>query len=270
MGKRTHINSSDDEEGSENEVQNLDDMTVSQMKEALHESQLRANKAKKTALQALGNITNSTSDPDLVAISKEEQEAGKEPKEALAEESESEVLDDKESEEKEVASLGRRFVLMKGLWIKKDSVVARLNEDYDKKRRFDDAQVQGQLRDLLDILPDCYRGKVRREGWFKRAFLDSMRAIAAASILAIWGKSSDRCLHPRGDSTNINYEAHFDEYLDILTTGLRKKSPSILHRKKHRNKSDGYHCAMEAMEAEQDGLGNQQVGEDGGNQSAGE
>ncbi|KAJ7084994.1 hypothetical protein C8R44DRAFT_590395, partial [Mycena epipterygia] len=52
-------------------------------------------------------------------------------------------------------------------------------------------------------------------------------AIAAASILAIWGKSSNRCLHPRGDSTNIDYEARFDEYLDILTTGLRKKSPSI-------------------------------------------
>ncbi|KAJ7863321.1 hypothetical protein B0H14DRAFT_2738834 [Mycena olivaceomarginata] len=54
-------------------------------------------------------------------------------------------------------------------------------------------------------------------------------AIAAACTLAIWGKSMDVQLKARGDTTNINYEARFEEYLDILLTGLRKKTPSILN-----------------------------------------
>ncbi|KAJ7260088.1 hypothetical protein C8J57DRAFT_1514790 [Mycena rebaudengoi] len=46
---------------------------------------------------------------------------------------------------------------------------------------------------------------------------------------AIWGKSSDVCLQARGDYTNIDYEALFKEYLDILLTGLRNNIPSILN-----------------------------------------
>ncbi|KAJ6529073.1 hypothetical protein DFH09DRAFT_1327491 [Mycena vulgaris] len=96
-------------------------------------------------------------------------------------------------------------------------------------------------------------------------------AIAAASVLAIWGKSADVCLQPRGDHMNIDYQSLFDEYLEILTTGVRKKSPSILRvlsewdrivfpnaeasyvdpQRKRRGKSDGYHRAMEAMMKEQ-------------------
>ncbi|KAJ7854683.1 hypothetical protein B0H14DRAFT_2755965 [Mycena olivaceomarginata] len=44
---------------------------------------------------------------------------------------------------------------------------------------------------------------------------------------AIWGKSMVVQLKVRGNTTNINYEARFEEYLDILLTGLRKKTPSI-------------------------------------------
>ncbi|KAJ7306666.1 hypothetical protein DFH08DRAFT_516170 [Mycena albidolilacea] len=101
-------------------------------------------------------------------------------------------------------------------------------------------------------------------------------AIAGSCVLAIWGKSPDVHLNPRGDHTNIDYKARFDEYLDILTTGLRKKSPSILHvfaewdrivfpdaeagcvdppNKQRRGKSDGYRRAMEAMAAEVQGQG---------------
>ncbi|KAJ7719460.1 hypothetical protein B0H14DRAFT_3521296 [Mycena olivaceomarginata] len=99
-------------------------------------------------------------------------------------------------------------------------------------------------------------------------------AIAGSCVLAIWGKSPDVHLNARGDHTNIDYKARFDEYLDILTTGLRKKSPSILHvfagwdrivfpdaeascvdppNKQRRGKSDGYRRAMEAMAAEVQG-----------------
>ncbi|KAJ7315125.1 hypothetical protein DFH08DRAFT_972163 [Mycena albidolilacea] len=96
-------------------------------------------------------------------------------------------------------------------------------------------------------------------------------AIAASSVLAIWGKSMDVCLHPRGDHTNTDYAARFDEYLGILTAGLRNKSPSILHvfsewdrilfpnapagdvdseQGGGRGKSDGYQRATEAIQAE--------------------
>jgi hypothetical protein len=90
-------------------------------------------------------------------------------------------------------------------------------------------------------------------------------------LQAIWGKSADVCLQTRGDRTHIDYEQRFDEYLEILTTGLRKKSPSILrvfsewdrvvfpnaeasHVDPGKNcrgkKSDGFNRAMEALEEE--------------------
>ncbi|KAJ7076599.1 hypothetical protein C8R43DRAFT_832641, partial [Mycena crocata] len=53
----------------------------------------------------------------------------------------------------------RRFLLQKGLWLKDDTLDAPLDEDYDAKKRFDGAQIQGQLRDILDILPDHFRQK---------------------------------------------------------------------------------------------------------------
>ncbi|KAJ7159182.1 hypothetical protein C8R43DRAFT_861078, partial [Mycena crocata] len=228
----------------------------------------------------------------------------------------------------------RRFLLQKGLWLKDDTLDAPLDEDYDAKKRFDGAQIQGQLRDILDILPDHFRQKrsntssrIRRTagtsiydcsaadllsptarrkfrkeiGWYRNSdgkgayasldvpilhkdgsavydihtcFLgpalmrlyaalirgpsgasamlkiddtelsiprtDNMEhihridhteagAIAACGVLAIWGKSVDGSLRPQGDTTNIDYEGLFDEYLDILTTGLRNKTPSILN-----------------------------------------
>lgn len=86
-----------------------------------------------------------------------------------SEDSAGEQSDDQQDEAKEVASLGRRFLLTKGLWIKNESIGAELDEDYNEKKRFDGAQVQGQLRDILDILPDHYKGDVRKEKWFKRA-----------------------------------------------------------------------------------------------------
>lgn len=70
---------------------------------------------------------------------------------------------ERDEDEKKVASLGRRFVLLKGLWLKDDLLDTRIDEDYDEKKRFDGAQVQGQLRNLLYILPCRYKGKVMRE-----------------------------------------------------------------------------------------------------------
>ncbi|KAJ7836142.1 hypothetical protein B0H14DRAFT_3141849 [Mycena olivaceomarginata] len=83
-------------------------------------------------------------------------------------------------------------------------------------------------------------------------------------------EDQDVQLKARGDTTNINYEARFEEYLDILLTGLRKKTPSILNvfsewdriifpdakashfdPERKTGKSDGYKRAMEAMRAEE-------------------
>jgi hypothetical protein len=95
-------------------------------------------------------------------------------------------------------------------------------------------------------------------------------------------------LKARGEMTNIDYEARFEEYLDILITGLRKKRPSILHvfsewdciifpnteashidsgsKQKKRGKSDGYRRAMVAMREDepQEEEGYEAEGENGG------
>ncbi|KAJ6570594.1 hypothetical protein DFH09DRAFT_1313194 [Mycena vulgaris] len=96
-------------------------------------------------------------------------------------------------------------------------------------------------------------------------------AIAGACVLAIWGRSSDKCLYPSGDHANIDYKARFDGYLDLLTSGPREMALSIIRmfsewdhilfpnagashaspqRKQRRGKSDGYQRARGAMKAE--------------------
>ncbi|KAJ6453503.1 hypothetical protein C8R45DRAFT_945039 [Mycena sanguinolenta] len=54
-------------------------------------------------------------------------------------------------------------------------------------------------------------------------------AIAGSAVLATWALSADTFLRDQGDKTNINYDALFDQYLEILLEGLRDKSQSILN-----------------------------------------
>ncbi|KAK6966946.1 hypothetical protein R3P38DRAFT_2476479, partial [Favolaschia claudopus] len=44
-----------------------------------------------------------------------------------------------------------------------------------------------------------------------------------------WALSTDTTLRSLGNSTNIDYEERFNQYLEILTRGLRQKKKSILH-----------------------------------------
>ncbi|KAJ7797352.1 hypothetical protein B0H14DRAFT_3493823 [Mycena olivaceomarginata] len=44
---------------------------------------------------------------------------------------------------------------------------------------------------------------------------------------AIASSAADTCLRSRGDHTNIDYDALFDQYLEILTVGLREKSLNV-------------------------------------------
>lgn len=46
-------------------------------------------------------------------------------------------------------------------------------------------------------------------------------------LQAIWALSADGELRSTGDRTAIDYVARFDEYLEILTAGLRENSESI-------------------------------------------
>ncbi|KAK7041250.1 hypothetical protein R3P38DRAFT_3453557 [Favolaschia claudopus] len=419
--KRTRVDDSSSD-SSEEETVNFDDMSLAQLKEALRDSQLKKNQAEKKMRQALGDITNTSDEENKhrkskskgndakrrkkrrrvgVRVLDDDSDAEKEGESGSedgtgsgSEESHTDSDDDARDVVADVASLGRRA-------LKKE-----IDETYDAKKRFDSKQgiVQGQLRDLFDILPNHLDGKTRQKGWFRRAFLDGMSsqlsntstrvrrgagdsifkcssadllspasrrqfrekigwhelgdgesgegdarargeyasldvpilhqggskeydihtcflnpvlmrlfaaivcgpnaaaamreaedngtdiasiavpvtdnmerihqisctepgAIAAASVLAIWGKSTDIKLQARGDHTNIDYEGRFNEYLEILTTGLHKKSPSILHvfaewdrqlrgagRNHGRKKSDGFSRAMEALAAEEESL----------------
>ncbi|KAF7335484.1 hypothetical protein MVEN_02201900 [Mycena venus] len=395
MPKHNRVEDSD-ESGSDTETQNLDDMTFAQLKEAYRTAQLEKNIAEKEMRHALGDISNCNPDPSSPTPKKKTRrkrptkrrhiEAESSDKGNGADSPDDSGNDSDTDDKKKVQSLGHRFVLLKSLWLKPDIFETKLEENYDEKKRFDGAEVQGQLRDILAIIPDRYKGNVMRTGWFERAFLSGMQdqrcntstrirrqaghsiydcatgdlltadlrrqfrkeigwngeeytsldvpilhedgsaefdihtcflspvpmrlfvalirgpsaaaamlksvkgavipktdnmerihridhsepgAIAAACTLAIWGKSMDVQLKARGDTTNINYEARFEEYLDILLTGLRKKTPSILNifsewdriifpdakashvdPERKTSKSDGYKRAMEAMRAE--------------------
>ncbi|KAG6810765.1 hypothetical protein H0H93_014766 [Arthromyces matolae] len=52
-------------------------------------------------------------------------------------------------------------------------------------------------------------------------------AIATTAMLAIWALSGDSCLQQKGKTTKINYMNLYNEYLEILTKGLRKKLKSV-------------------------------------------
>jgi hypothetical protein len=49
------------------------------------------------------------------------------------------------------------------------------------------------------------------------------------SIQSRWALSSDNFLQSVGTNTGINYRKDFEEYLEILTKGLRKKKRSVLN-----------------------------------------
>lgn len=96
-------------------------------------------------------------------------EAGGTGEDAEEDRSGNESDDDKQVREKKVEGFGRNFVLRKGLWLKRGTLDAKIDPEYNVKKRFDGAERQGQLRDILDIIPDHYKGKVMRSGWFKHA-----------------------------------------------------------------------------------------------------
>ncbi|KAJ3488400.1 hypothetical protein NLJ89_g11619 [Agrocybe chaxingu] len=53
-------------------------------------------------------------------------------------------------------------------------------------------------------------------------------AIATVSIFARWALSGDECLQPVGARTGIKYFSDYEDYLSLLTKGLRKKKMSTV------------------------------------------
>ncbi|KAJ6477826.1 hypothetical protein C8R47DRAFT_1075176 [Mycena vitilis] len=318
--RRIEDSSDEDEVTAVSDKENLDDMTFTQLKEAYRNAQLEKNEAEKRARRALGDITNDDNSGNAAKRRKKAKKHAKKKhtkRRRLEAQSEddtdsrdtsdsSESEDDDTDRAKEVASFGRHCVIERALWIESDTFETAIDAAYDEKTRFDGGKAQGQLRDILAVIPGRYRGKEMRAGWFKHALYvalirgstaaaqmlkpeddaplpqtDTMErihhiehaiagAIAASCTLTIWGKSEDAHLKKRGVTTNIDYAARFEEYLEILTTGLRTKVPSILHvfsewdrivfpnaevsavdPASRAGKSDGFKRAMEAMRAEE-------------------
>lgn len=68
-----------------------------------------------------------------------------------------------ENVEDEIKAAAQLFVITKGLWLRAEAKAFRgeLDEEfYDPLNRFsdDDSKIQGQLREILDVLPDEYHG----------------------------------------------------------------------------------------------------------------
>ncbi|KAJ7029419.1 hypothetical protein C8F04DRAFT_1265072 [Mycena alexandri] len=382
MPKRHRTPSSSESEsetsGSERETGasgDLDGMSRAQLKEVVRTAQLEKNKAQKQLRHAFGDLTNRDGDSPPMAkqkkrkktkntqkqtkrrrIEPDSSDKGREQSNSSESESDSGSDTDADTRTKKVESLGRRFVLVKGLWLKEGVFEAKVDPNYNEKKRFDGAEVQGQLRDLLGIVPEHFKGHIMQEGWFKRAvspalldlltpalrgkfreeigwngqeyasldvpllhedgsatyeihtcFLspvpmrlfvalirgpsaaaamlkdvsipktDSMEnihdidhsepaAIAAACTSAIWGKSVDVHLRARRDTTNIDYEARFEDGTGSFSPDA--KASFVDPKRKKNIKSSGFRRAMAAMRAEAgpDGDEGNSAQEGGGNE----
>ncbi|KAJ7264828.1 hypothetical protein C8J57DRAFT_1718617 [Mycena rebaudengoi] len=204
------------ESKSEHEEKHLDNMSLEEMKKFVRQTQLQKNQAEKKMRAVLGDVSNTADDdgashskssrksgkqprkrqrlqakspapseddtsPPRGSNESQTHDSDKSPSHVHDSDRDSEESDDAASEqkcdeEKEVALLGQRFVIEKGLWMKAkgNMIDAKLDKKYDEKKRFDGAQVQGQLRDMLSILPDRYKRKIFKERSLMRAFLRGM------------------------------------------------------------------------------------------------
>ena len=78
-----------------------------------------------------------------------------------------------EAEADEVKSLGRRFVILHGPWLRRKELIfqAELDEDYNEKERFKDTNtmVQGQLREIRGLLPEKYLVDAFTKKWLSKS-----------------------------------------------------------------------------------------------------
>ncbi|KDR66777.1 hypothetical protein GALMADRAFT_273440 [Galerina marginata CBS 339.88] len=205
------------------------------------------------------------------------------------------------SDERFVYQAGHKFFLLCGPWIRSgdDLLDTNIDEHYNTAERFekDENKVQGQFREILDLLQQKFQQQALRQRWLRRQFMNVIKAQryntasrirhSCASILgasesdifkpevrkakfreeigwvcdtglyssvdvpilhkgwsgeyslsaaflnpklmgARWALSSDDTLQEVGSTTGIRYFKDFEEYLEILETGLRQKKKSVI------------------------------------------
>jgi hypothetical protein len=80
-----------------------------------------------------------------------------------------------EAEVDDVKSLGRRFVILHGPWLRRKELIFQVelvdDEDYDEKERFKDTNtmVQGQLREIRGLLPEKYLENAFTKKWLSKS-----------------------------------------------------------------------------------------------------
>ena len=114
-----------------------------------------------------------------------------------------------EAETDEVKRLGRRFVILCGPWLRRKELVfqVELDEGYDEKDQFKDTNtmVQGQLREIRDLLPEKYHGDAFTKKWLSKSvsnvhFLyEYYGADCSISSLMEWTRNDPTLLHASGN-----------------------------------------------------------------------
>ncbi|EGO25328.1 hypothetical protein SERLADRAFT_407760 [Serpula lacrymans var. lacrymans S7.9] len=86
--------------------------------------------------------------------------------------------DDDTHHEQVIKGLGHQFEITHALWLHEPTKTFQttIDDEYDKLDRFGStaAKVQGQLRDILDIVPATYHGDLPNH-WLGRSFRDGMQ-----------------------------------------------------------------------------------------------
>ncbi|KAJ7448975.1 hypothetical protein FB451DRAFT_1375214 [Mycena latifolia] len=116
--------------------------------------------------------------------------------------------------ERRCRAAGRHFALEESLFLVDPQRIWTVNEDdnFDSDNEFEDedTRIQGQLRDVLGMLPSD------AQPLRKSPMID-------AAVLAIWLHSADVELVQIGNQTEINYAKRYEIYLARICRGLRMR-----------------------------------------------
>ncbi|KAJ7633299.1 hypothetical protein B0H17DRAFT_961776, partial [Mycena rosella] len=84
-----------------------------------------------------------------------------------------------EEDTKEIKKLGHKFVMMKMIWLPdlSGTIHTKLDDQYNPLERFENraSKVQGELADLLDLLPQKFHGEIMQSEWLIKTFHEAMQ-----------------------------------------------------------------------------------------------
>ncbi|KAJ7853017.1 hypothetical protein B0H14DRAFT_2354529 [Mycena olivaceomarginata] len=177
--------------------------------QAVREQQKKANDAKKELRAAVRRLADITNQDDTAP------KRGRKKRKVLAGGSEDET--------KEIKHLAHKFVITKMMWISDlaHTVNTDVNDQYNPLERFENrgSKIQGELADLLDILPAKFHGDVMRSDW-----LIKLRSNSAGRVRPQCGTKIFDCtaadLATPESATIFNVEIlhkHYNGSLDVDT-----------------------------------------------------